>query len=88
MTSPERGGAARLLVQAYLDETRPIPITLEEQAQYLAGKALHRYGGAVIPATAHLDRDVARKAMGRKLLGPAYQAARDLLAGLPRGEGQ
>jgi len=37
MTSPTEG-ATTLLVQAYLDETRPIPITLEEQAQvvYLA----------------------------------------------------
>lgn len=74
-----------LLVRAYLDPTRPIPMTLHEQAHYLAGKALHRYGGELIPATAYLDREVSRKTLRYRKIGPAYRAARDLLAGLPRG---
>lgn len=78
-------GVPALLVAAYLDPTRPIPMTLHEQAHYLAGKALHRYQGDLTLAIAHLDLDVARKSLRRRLLGPAYRAARDLLAGLPRG---
>lgn len=79
---------AQKLVQSYLDPTRPIPTTDQEKAHYLAGKALHRYGGDLTLATAHLDLDVARKGPRRRLLGPAYRAARDLLARLPRGVGQ